>query len=106
MFRERTRHLQANGDHRGRNHSPRDGFSVQEMFVICLCLQSVTDGMSEVEDAPYSCLAFIFANHLCLDANALGDQPLQGFWLATKNAIAVRFHEREKIVAANHSSLE
>ena len=49
-----SRAMQAGGD-----HSPADGFAMQEVLVVGLRLQRMADGVAEVQDAPLAILALV-----------------------------------------------
>ena len=50
---------------------------MQEMAVICIRLQGVTDSVSEIENTPQSTFALVDGDYFCLEAYALSDQPFQ-----------------------------
>ncbi len=85
--------------------APGDRFAVEELAVVGGRLDGVADGVTEVEDHAQAGLLLVLADDLGLDADAGGDDLLQGGGVSRQDGVAVLLHEAEEGWVADDGGL-
>ena len=87
------------------DRTPRNRLAMQQLAVVRGRLDGVADGVAEVQDHAQAGLLLVLADDLGLDADAGGDDLLQGGGVSRQDGVAVLLHEAEEGWVADDGGL-
>jgi len=94
------------GNIEGGDHTPADGFAVQQDFVFRDLFNGVADSMTEVEDHAQAVLAFVFVYYRGFHADGCGDHFFKRLRVTSEDVVSMIFHEAHEGSIPDDSGLD